>query len=78
MSAKEAASFGHRLPQGLPMRDLVGAGPVVADRLDAMGITEAVAMAFMDGRLEPLETFHDVNRSACRSGGDAARTCTRG
>lgn len=77
LSAKEAASFGHRLPQGLPMRDLVGAGPVIADRLDAMGITEPVAMAFMDNLLKPLETYHDVNCPACQSDGDGSRACTR-
>ncbi|MGW5768656.1 hypothetical protein ACWEVY_05840 [Streptomyces longwoodensis] len=78
LSAKEAASFGHRLPRGLPMRDLVGAGPVVADRLDAMGTTQRVAMAFMEGLLEPLEKFHDLSCPACRLNGDESRACTRG
>ncbi|MGA6160758.1 hypothetical protein ACPEIC_46475 [Stenotrophomonas sp. NPDC087984] len=78
LSAEEAASLGHRLPQGLRMRELVGSGQVVADRLDAMGVTTPVAMDFMSGLLQELDVFHDSNCRACGPDSEGPRSCTRG
>ncbi|MFE4831464.1 hypothetical protein [Streptomyces sp. NPDC056672] len=77
ISAREAESFGQRLPQGMPMRELVGSGSVVAARLDAMGITESAAMEFVSGLLPYMEAFHDASCRACRGGDESSGWCTR-
>ncbi|MFJ1596887.1 hypothetical protein [Streptomyces sp. NPDC088261] len=78
MSAREAKSLGYRLPQGLPTRELVGSGPVVAARLDAMGVTASAAMDFVADMVSYMEASHDSYCGACRGDDDSSGSCTRG